>query len=469
MKKNRFDIIVIGAGAGGLNIAGFMNSAGFNVLLIDRTDKNIGGDCLNFGCVPSKALIHSARSIYQAKQVTDFGLEINGQVDFTKVKQYIKDKQSDIRVNENADYLSKKGMTVVLGEASFVSRNEVAVGGVTYSAKKIILATGLSPRKLDLPGVEKVKIYNNENIFDIEKLPSNLLIIGGGPIGIEIAQAFNYLGSKVSVIQNTDLFLNKEDKDISSILLKQLKKEGINFYCNYKTESFSSEEEIVVTNKDGQKETISFDTLFVAIGREARLDGLNLEKAGIEMEGRRIKVDKYLRTTNKNILLVGDIAGNYQFTHAAELHASIILNNFFSPFKKAFSFGEMPWVTYTYPEIATFGFGEDYLKKNNLKYEVLKNDFSHNDRAIVDNYPPSLVKLFVSKGKLLGGTMIAPNAGELIQELILVSQNKLDLKKIFTKIYPYPTATRINRETISAYFSSKLTAGNKKILSWLFH
>jgi len=467
--KNKFDIIIIGAGAGGLNIAGFMNSAGFNVLLIDKTDKNIGGDCLNFGCVPSKALIHSARSIYQAKQITDFGLEINGQVNFSKIKQYIKDKQDAIRVHENADYFSKKGMTVVFGEASFVSKDEVAVKGVIYSAKKIILATGLSPRKLDLPGIDKVKVYNNENIFDIEKLPSELLIIGGGPIGIEIAQAFNYLGSRVSIVQNTDLFLNKEDKDISSILLKQLKKEGINFYCNYKTESFFSEKEIVVTNKDGQKEKVGFDTLFVAIGREAKLDSLNLENAGIEMDGHRIKVDKYLRTTNKNILLVGDIAGNYQFTHAAELHSSIILNNFFSPFKKSFSFGEMPWVTYTYPEIATFGFGEDYLKTNNLKYEVLSNDFSHNDRAIVDNYPPSLVKLFVHKGKLFGGTMIAPNAGELIQELILVTQQKLNLKKLFNKTYPYPTATRINRETISTYFSSKLTAGNKKILRRLFH
>ncbi len=469
MKEKTFDIIVIGAGSGGLNIAGFMNRVGLKVLLVDKSDENIGGDCLNFGCVPSKALIHIARLVKNSHDAKKFGIEITGNVDMTKVRNYIKDKQSIIREHENAEYFRSIGMTVVLGSAKFVSKNEVEVGGVTYKSKKIVISTGSRPRQLSIKGSEKLNIYTNEEIFDIEKLPKRLLVIGGGPIGLEIGQAFNYLGSHVSVLHRSDKLLPKEDIEIANIFTDNLKREGVEFYFNSEIKEILDNNEVLINN-DGKEIKPLFDAIFVAIGRELNTEGLELEKAGIEMDGRKIKVDKYLRTTNKNVYLCGDIVGGHQFTHAAELHAGVILNNFFSPVKKKYSPDKLSWVTYTNPEIATFGLSENELNKKGTKYKTLNSDFKEDDRAIVDDFGEGKTKLFVSnKGTLLGGTMIAPNAGELFQELVLLNNSGLKISNIFNKIYPYPTATRINKRVVSQHFAEKLTAFNKKVLKFLFH
>jgi pyruvate/2-oxoglutarate dehydrogenase complex dihydrolipoamide dehydrogenase (E3) component len=469
MKENYFDIIVIGAGSGGLNIAGFMNRVGFKVLLIDKSDENIGGDCLNFGCVPSKALIHIARLVKDAHKAKDFGIDVGGVTNMRKVRDYIKNKQDVIREHENAEYFRSIGMTVIFGDAKFVSKDEVNVNGVTYKSKKIVIATGSRPRPLNIEGSEKLNIYTNEEIFNIEELPKRLLVIGGGPIGIEIGQAFNYLGSEVSVLQRGNKLLPKEDGEIANIFTENLKKEGVELYFNSEIKEILNDGEVVV--KSGTEEKmLSFDAVFVAIGRELNTEGLDLEKAGIEMDGRKIKVNKYLRTTNRDVYLCGDIVGGHQFTHAAELHAGIILRNFFSPFKKKYNPDNLSWVTYASPEIATFGLNDTELKKRGVDYSLLESSFDEDDRAIVDDFSDGKVKLFVSKsGKLLGGTMIAPNAGELFQELVLVNTLGLKISSLFNKTYPYPTATRINKRVVSQYFSGKLTFFNKKILRFLFH
>lgn len=469
----RYDIIIIGAGAAGLNIASFMNKIGLKVLLIDKTDKNIGGDCLNFGCVPSKALIHVSKIIKDSKDSEEFGLFVKGKVDMKKVKNYIKNKQEIIRKHENADYFKDKGMDVLLGSAKFSSKNSVIVNGKVYFGKKIIIATGARPRKLNVPGIEKVKQYNNENIFDIEKLPKRLLIIGGGPVGIEIGQALQRLGSKVVVVQRGPSFLPKENSEISEVLLKQLEKEGMKFYFNSSPKEFSASDEIIIrdVNNPEKQKRINFDSVFTAIGKKLNIDNLDLEKAQVKVENGKIIVDDYLRTTNKNILVCGDVAGHYQFTHVAELHAQVILHNFFSPFKKKLSYDNLSWVTYTSPEIATFGLNEKELIKRRIKFEKLSLDFSDDDRSIVDDYREGKMILYISKkpkGKLLGGSMISPNAGEMIQELILANSSNLNIKNIFNKIYPYPTASRVNKRIISNYFSSRLTEFSKKILRFMY-
>jgi len=465
----RYDIIVIGAGSGGLNIAGFMNKAGFKTLLIDKSDKTIGGDCLNFGCVPSKALIHISRLAHDAQLAKKFGLSVTGKIDLKKVVQYVRSKKNIIRVHENAAYFRKIGMDVVLGTAKFTGKKVVAVDKKQYTAKRIIIATGSRPRQLKIPGREKVKQQTNETIFDMEKLPKKLVVIGGGPIGIELGQAFQRLGTQVTILERGNTFLPKEKPEIATILFKQLKKEGVQVYFNTSPKKFTSGKTLVVVDKKGKTKTIPFDEVLVSIGRILNVEGLALEKAGIKLTERgKIVVNEYLQTTNKNVLLCGDIAGSYQFTHAAELHAGVIISNFFSPFKKKLNNDHLSWVTYTSPEIATFGLSEEIIKERKIEYERLELDFKDDDRAIIDEYTEGKLIIYISKNKLLGGTMVAMNAGELFQELVLANSSGLEIKNIFNKIYPYPTASRINKKIISNHFSKKLTPFAKKVLKWMY-
>jgi pyruvate/2-oxoglutarate dehydrogenase complex dihydrolipoamide dehydrogenase (E3) component len=471
MKDNTFDIIVIGAGSGGLNIAGFMNRVGFKVLLIDKSDAHIGGDCLNFGCIPSKALIHVARSVHEAQKASAFGVETSGSVDWKKVRAYIKEKQEIIREHESAEWFRSKGMTVVLGSASFVSENQVAVDGVVYTGKKIVLATGSRPRVLTGQGIEKVTcVLNNENIFSMDSLPSNILFIGAGPIGIELAQALSCLGSKITVVDPGNQILGKEDREMAEVVQRQMEKEGITFHLGYSLKTFTGSGEAIFESQQHGEKTLTFDAVFVGIGRVLNTEGLDLQKAGIKVDEKgKIIVDSYLRTTNKHVFTCGDIAGNFQFTHAAEMHASVILRNFFSPLKKKFNGDSISWTTYTTPEVATFGLSETQLKQRGLVYTVLYANFSEDDRAITDEYQYGKTKLFVDKkGVILGGTMVAPNAGELIAELVLAQKSKLTVDALFNKTYAYPAAARINKRVVSNFFASKLTSRVKVLLRFLY-
>lgn len=470
MTEKMYDIIVIGAGSGGLSVGLTMNKFGFKVLMISKTDNEIGGDCLNDGCVPSKALIHVARIAHAAKTASHFGLEMNGKVDIKKAIEYVYSRQEIIREHEDAKALRNKGINVALGEAKFINDKKVEVDGIVYEGKKIIIATGSLPVKLKIPGTELVKYYDNKSIFHIDNLPDRLLVIGGGPIGIEMAQAFSRLGTKVSVVHNQRMILQHDETSVAEVLYKKLQHEGIEFYMEANTECFSSATEAVLKLKNGDTTNVVFDAVFVGVGRQLVLDTLQLSNAGIEVKDKKIVRDKYLRTTNKNVFVCGDVAGDLMFSHAAEFHARILLNNFFSPIKKKLNNDHMSWVTFTDPEIATFGLNEKQLEERGIKYNKLEQDFSGDDRAITDNYQYAKTILYTSKGslikkeKILGGTMVAPNAGELIQELILANTSGLSIKSIFNKIYPYPVASRVNQHLIVKHKQKSLTPGLIKIL-----
>jgi len=470
MTDKEYDVIVIGAGSGGLNIAGFMNKAGFKVLLIDKTDKSIGGDCLNFGCVPSKALIHIAKLAHSAREAKAFGMKVSGNIDLKKAMHYVDDKKEIIREHENADYFRKKGMDVELGSAKFVGPHEISVNNNTFRGKKIVIATGSRPKQLEIPGADKIDYITNETVFNLEKLPKKLVVIGGGPIGIEMAQSFRRLGSEVTVVQNRTQFLPKELPEIADVLLKQLQQEGIKFHFNHSPKRFEGQSTLVITNEQGEEKKILFDNVLVSIGRQLNTSGLDLEKASVKLteDKRKIQVNEYLQTTNKDVLLCGDITGSYQFTHAAELHAGVILRNFFSPLKKKVSYDHLSWVTYTTPEIATFGLSERELQKREITYEKVEHDFKDDDRSIVDDYREGKTILFISQGKILGGSMVAVNAGEIFQELVLANSAGLDIKAIFNKIYPYPTAARANKSTITKLMAGKLNERSKKILKFMY-
>ncbi|CAN5299496.1 hypothetical protein BH23BAC1_BH23BAC1_43950 [soil metagenome] len=474
MDKNEFDIIVIGTGSAGLSVGLFMNEAGFKILMIDKSDQHIGGECLNDGCVPSKALIHVSKIMAQAKLASNFGLCVQGKVDLKKALNYVTKAQGHIRSHENKGWLENQGIHVVLGEAKFIGKKEIEAAGSIYKSNKIVIATGSKPRKLQIPGVEKVKYYDNENIFRIDEFPERLLIIGGGPIGMEIGQAFNRLGAKVTVVHQGAHILEHDDIGVTEVLLQQLQKEGIEFLMQAKPESFITENETLVKLKDGSTRKISFDAVFVGIGRELDLKPLKLDKAGIKLKHNKIVSDKHLRTSNKNVFVCGDVAGNLNFSHAAESHARMLINNFLSPIKKKLNNDHFSWVTFTDPELATFGLNEKQLKDRNKKYRRLETDFSEEDRAVTDNYRYGKSLMFISQGglfhkeKVLGGTMVAPNAGELIQELILANSSKLSIDAIFNKIYPYPVATRVNQKTIIEYKQEGLTKNIRKLLKMAF-
>lgn len=472
MKK--YDLIIIGAGSGGLSVAGFMVKLGLKVLMVSKTENEIGGDCLNDGCVPSKALIHVANIINNAREASKFGLELTQEIDLEKVVKYIYDSQEVIREHENKTYFEKQGFDIAIGEAKFTENNEVAVDGINYTAKKIILATGSRPRKLDVPGIELVKYYDNQSIFKVKDFPKKLLIIGGGPIGIEMAQAFQRLGSKVTVVQHGKQILPHDDKDLTTILTKRLQKAGMDFLFESEITHFESADNALVKNNNGTISTVAFDAIFVAIGRQLNIENLDLEKAGIAVKNNRIVVDDYLRTSNKNVLLCGDVAGNLQFSHAAEQHGRLIINNLISPIKKKLTNKNMSWVTFTDPELATFGWNEKQLQERNIKYEKLEQAFTNDDRAIVDDYQYGQLNLYISKGywfqkeKILGGTMLAPKAAELIQELILANTAGLSINTITNKIYPYPAASRINQKAISQHKLKLLTKNTKRIIQFAF-
>ncbi|MBD0259757.1 MAG: NAD(P)/FAD-dependent oxidoreductase, partial [Cytophagales bacterium] len=350
----KYDIIVIGTGSGGLSIGLTMHTLGFKVLFIEKDEGNVGGECLNSGCVPSKALIHVARLVHGARKAGAFGLT-SGLVDFEKVKAYIRERQDIIRGHENAYYYRQMGIDVVVGTASFADAETVTANGERYSAPKIVIATGSVPVRLDVPGAEDVPYFDNQNFFSLPRLPRQLLVVGGGPIGLEMGQALHRLGSAVTVVYRNDRLLNKDAPEASQILLDRMRAEGITFYPQSKVLFFPTTDVAVVEGPDKKRREVSFDAVLVAIGRRVHLEGLHPERAGIETKDGKIVVDDYLRTTNKRVYVIGDASGTLYFSHAAVLQASVMANNFFSPLKRKINYDHFSWVTFTDPEVATFG------------------------------------------------------------------------------------------------------------------
>lgn len=469
-----YDLIVIGAGSGGLGMSLFGAKIGLKTLLIERADEHIGGDCLNYGCVPSKALIHLSRVMHHAAKARAFGLEVSGTADVQKVMKYVYDKQSIIRKHENAEFLRGEGMDVELGWASFHSKDEVSVNGKVFRGRRIVLATGSRPSALRVPGIEHIVQYNNESVFDLANLPKKLLVVGGGPIGIEIGQAMSRLGAAVTVVYQGNQILPHEPADIATLLQQSLKKEGIAFLANTQVKQFSSRNLAVLFTKDQGEHNIDFDAVFVAVGRSITLDGLQLEKAGIAVKNGKIVADEYLRTTNKRVYLCGDVAGSLMFSHAAEQHVRLLLNNMLSPIKKKLNNDKMSWVTFSDPQVATFGLSPAQLKARNISFDEVSMDFHDDDRAVVDDYQDGKLKLYLTKGgllsspKILGGSMIAPDAGELVQELILANTVGLSVDALFNKIYPYPVAARVNQLLIVKEKERQLTTFLKKVLRVLY-
>jgi len=451
-----YDLIVIGAGAAGMNAATPAARLGLKTLLIDRTPEKLGGECLHTGCVPSKALLHVAKLVHDAKKLAPFGLHAEGALDFPKVMDYVHRVQAEIGEHENAEALRKQGLEIAFGDARFVGPNRIEAGGETYEARRFVVATGSRPRIPDAAGVENIGYLTHESLFDLRELPGKLLIAGGGPIGTEMAQAFTRLGSQVTLVEAGPRILPRDHEEAAGLVRKQLEAEGVTFHFNTRLESFPSQGTARLSSPQGEIEE-PFDKVLLAIGKVVDHSALDPEKAGIRLNGGRFVLDSYLRTTNKRVYAAGDAAGQILLTHATELHGSVILQNLLSPWKKKISYDDLGWVTFTDPEVATFGLSEAELKKRGVRYRKAVQSFDEVNRASTDDYPESKLIVYLKGGRILGGTMVAPAAGELVQELILAKKYKLGIGKLLDKVYPYPTAARVNRWMAIWEYDRKVT------------
>ena len=470
MKKSKYDVVVIGGGSGGLNVASFFANVKMKVLLIDKEEATLGGDCLNTGCVPSKALIHTASLVKAARTSKEYGLEVSGSVDIKNVMDEIKSKQGVIRVHESSVALRNKGMDVTLGEAKFTGKNTLSINDEEVTFTKCVFATGSRARTLSIKDDKSVNIFSNESIFDIDYLPKEFVFIGGGPIGCELGQAFARLGSHVTILNTQDRILPRELVETSAVVAASMTEDGMTIINSASILEIKENSIIYTAVGEEESKTISCDAIFVGIGRVLNIEGLDLEKAGILCDEKRTKliINNHLQTSNPSVYAVGDVAGSFMFTHAAEEHAKVVINNMLSPFKKRMP-SIMPWVTFTDPQVATFGTGVEDLQKAGISYETLETTFKNDDRAITDDARDGFVRVYLdSKGRLLGGTMVGEDAGELVQELILLHSLHLPLSNLFNKVYPYPSKSRINRRLVLSYMTRRLSERGKGIVRILF-
>ncbi len=477
-KPAKFDanLVVIGAGSGGLVSAYIAALTKAKVYLIEKNE--MGGDCLNTGCVPSKAIIRSAGVNHLFSRSEEFGINASAtDVDFTSVMQRVKNVIAKIEPHDSVERYTKLGVECIKGEAQILSPYEVEVNGQKISTRNIIIATGASPLVPKIPGLEKVDYVSSDTVWNLQKLPKRFLVVGGGPIGSELAQAFSRLGSKVTQVDRALKPLPREDIEVSSFVQNKFEQEGIKFLGEHEVLRFESNagEHQVILKHRGNEVTLSFDVVLLALGRKANIEGIGLENLGVETtELGTIKVNEYLQTTFPNILACGDVAGPYQFTHMASHQAWYAsINSLFSGFKKfKVDYSIVPWATFTDPEIARVGLNEAEAKENNVAYEVTRYGIDDLDRAIADSEDQGFVKILTvpGKDKIIGVTIVGNHASDLIAEFILAMKNNLGLKKIMGTIHIYPTLAESNKFAASewrkAHAPEWLYPWLKKFHSW---
>ena len=468
-EKTTYDICVIGAGSGGLSVAAGAASFGQKVVLIER-DK-MGGDCLNTGCVPSKALLAAAKHAHAFSSGGAFGIAAQpAKVDFAKVNDHVKDVIAGIAPHDSVERFEGLGVKVIQAAGKFIDDNTVQAGGETIKARRFVIATGSSAAAPPIPGLSDVDFLTNETIFELRQLPERLIVIGGGPIGMEMAQAHARLGAQVTVLEAFDP-LGKDDPNHTSIVLEKLKEEGVEVLSRIKINKIVKSENGIAIDleNNGTHRQINGSHLLVAAGRSANVEGLGLDKAGIKYSRRGIEVDEGLRTSNGNVYAIGDVAGGLQFTHVAGYHAGLVVKNilFRLPIKNKTD--HVPWVTYTDPELAHVGMTEAMAKENNITHKVLKWSFADNDRARAERATYGLVTVVLAKNsKILGATITAPNAGELIQPWALAISSGLKIKAMIDQIVAYPTWGEVNRRVaITNYADFPANPMVRRVISWL--
>lgn len=475
-----FDLIIIGGGAAGLTIASGAAQLGVKVLLVEK-EKQMGGDCLHHGCVPSKTLIKCANVRHQMKNADSYGLpapELEP-VDFSRISAHIKSVIDTIQPHDSPERFEALGATVRFGVASFVDQNTINLkpsDGSTeerISAGTIVIAAGSTPSHPPFKGLDTVDYLTNETVFSLNELPKSLTVIGGGPIAVELAQALQRLGSNVTLLQRSAHILSKEDADMAAVVEKSLQRDGVNIITNTSVEEVTQDGDRISVHyatKDGPAKKVTSDRLLVALGRTPSVKALNLTAAGIEFSRKGIPVDEKMRTNVPHIYAVGDITGEYQFTHAAGYEGGIVIANAIFKMPRKANYTLLPWVTYCDPELASIGYNEKRAKKAGISYTVHTEPFSTNDRAIAENQPEGMLKLLMDDRKKVIGVQIAGlHAGELINEWVAVLGGKVKLSTLAGAIHPYPTLSEINKKVAGTILSKKIFSPRmKRVLKLLF-
>lgn len=451
--KYDFDVAVIGGGAGGLFAASVANGLGAKACMIEK--KRLGGDCTWFGCMPSKALLKSAQVASLFKRHYEFGLNIQGgfNVGVSKVMAHVRDVIEEIAAHHPAEVFEKRGIRVIFGAPKFIDRKSLEVNNRKITAKKFIICTGSRPAVPPIEGLRTINYLTNENIFDLEKLPESLIVLGGGPIGVELSQALSRLGVKVFIVEMMERILFREDKEAARILENRLKGEGIEILTGKKAVKFIQKEgqvSCVLEDKDKIQQEISAENCLVAVGRSPNLEGLDLEKANVEYSKTGIKANAFLQTTNKDIFACGDVVGPYLFSHTASYQAQICARN--ALFKRLAwqkaNYENVSWATFTDPELAHLGLTEEEARERFGDVNIYKTEYGACDRAVTDLEKEGLVKVITDKkGYILGAHIAGANAGEIMQGFMLAKSFKIPLEKLSQLIYIYPTLSELVKKT----------------------
>ncbi len=448
------DLLVIGAGSGGLSVAAGAVQMGARVVLLEG--HKMGGDCLNYGCVPSKALIASGKAAYAQTHSAAYGVaDATPRPDYAAAKDHVQDVIATIAPHDSVERFEGLGVRVIEEYGRFLSATEVAAGDHVITARRIVIATGSSPLVQPIPGLDTVPYETNETLFDLRETPDHLLIIGGGPVGLEMAQAHRRLGCKVTVIEGATA-LGKDDPEMAAVVLNRLRAEGVEIAEGARAKQVRGQAgAIEVAAEDGRVFTGSH--LLIAVGRKANIDRLDLDKAGIATTRTGIQVDHSLKTTNRKVYAIGDVAGGLQFTHVAGYQAGVILRSALFGLPARAATHHIPWATYTDPELAQVGLTEAQARKaHGPALEVVRFDYSGNDRAIAERKTDGLIKVMVVKGKPVGASIVGAQAGELIGLWALAIANGLKMKHIAAMVAPYPTLGEINKRVAGAYFAPRL-------------
>ena len=430
------DVLVIGAGSGGLSVAAGAAQMGAHVVLLEG--HKMGGDCLNYGCVPSKALLAASKV----------------QMGYSAAKDYVQKAVATIAPHDSVERFEKLGVRVIKEFGSFISPTEVKAGDNIIRARRVVIATGSGPLIPKIPGLTDVPFYTNENIFDLREKPKHLLIIGGGPIGMEMAQAHRRLGCEVTVIEGQRA-LGKDDPEMSSIVLQSLRNDGITIVENTLAERILGKAGNIEVKTS--HDSVKGSHLLVAVGRKVNIEKLNLTAGGIDVRSCAIKVDEQLKTTNKRVYAIGDVVGGLQFTHVAGYHAGVIIRSMLFAFPAKAKTAHLPWATYTDPELAQVGLTQaQALSRYGEKLSIVRFDFAGSDRAITDSKIMGLIKVMVVKGRPVGASIAGAGAGDLIGLWSMAMANNLKMSAIASTVLPYPSMGEVNKRVVSTYFSPML-------------
>lgn len=455
-KLIKCDVCVIGAGSAGLSVASGAAQLGARTVLFEKGE--MGGDCLNYGCVPSKALLAAAHAAQATREAGLFGIGVSPPViDFAAVMKHVRNVIAAIAPHDSVERFEKLGVQVIRAQARFTGRAEVSGGDVRVRARKIVIATGSSAVLPSIPGIEDVPVLTNETIFSLGERPDHLLVIGGGPIGVEMAQAFRRLGSKVTIFQSSRL-LPRDEAEFVNVLKEKLRAERIDIVEHARIARITKSDSGIRVMLDGTGWETAGSHLLVAAGRRPRVDGLQLDRAGVAFTSHGITVDTRLRTTNKRVYALGDIIGRPQFTHTAGYQAGIFIRNALFRLPAKADYRALPWVTYSDPELAHVGLTDAEARaKYGASVRTVSADFANNDRAQAERQILGGIKVVVDKrGIILGATILGRNAGELIGLWGLAITQQLKLSALTGVIFPYPTLGEISKAAASAFYAPKL-------------